>query len=97
MWRSRIRRIWKLSPGASRRTQKGYTLLEILVVLAIIALVVGIATPLVVQQFTGARADSARVGVSALANSVELFFLDVGRYPTEQEGLTALISAPAGV
>lgn len=65
--------------------------------LAIIALVVGIATPLIIQQFTGARVDSAKIQVGALSNSVELFFLDVGRYPTEQEGLVALTAAPAGL
>ncbi len=84
-----------LTPHRST-SQRGYTLLEILIVLAIIALVVGIATPLIVQQFTAARGDSAKVQAAALANSVELFFLDVGRYPTAAEGLAALMSPPSG-
>lgn len=77
--------------------EKGYTLIEVLIVLAIVALLMGIATPLLVNQFNQARSSSARVQVGALAGSVELFFLDVGRYPTEAEGLGALVSAPGGM
>lgn len=81
----------------TRRLEKGYTLIEVLIVLAIVALLIGLATPLLVNQLQGARSDSARAQVSAIANSVELFFLDADRYPTEAEGLNALVSAPAGV
>jgi len=64
--------------------------------MAIIVLFIGIAAPQLINQFTDARSDSARVGVSSIANSVDMFFVDVGRYPTEAEGLDALITAPSG-
>ncbi len=74
--------------------EAGYTLLELLVVLAILALILSIATPMVMKQFGKAKSDTARVQVSALATNLEFFFMDVGRYPTVDEGLDALITKP---
>ncbi|WP_422025248.1 type II secretion system major pseudopilin GspG [Pyruvatibacter mobilis] len=73
----------------------GFTLLELLVTLAIIGLIAGLAGPPVVRYLAGARSDTAQTQARNLATAVELLRLDVGRYPTEEEGLSALSSAPA--
>ena len=84
-------------PFPNTKKSTGYTLLELLVVLAILVLIVGIAAPLVLKQFGNAKTDTAKVQVNALAGNVEFFILDVGRAPTQDEGLGALVKQPSGV
>jgi len=86
-------------PGASdkRRRQRGFTLIELLVVLAILALLAGVAAPQVIRYLGGAKTDTARLDVKNIATALDLYRLEVGRYPSNEEGLRALIAAPAGV
>ncbi len=79
-----------------RDHQGGYTLVELLVVLAILALLVGIATPMVLNYLSGAKLNVAHVQIDNLSAALDLFKLDADRYPTQQEGLRALIAAPPG-
>ena len=74
----------------------GFTLVELLVVLAILALLAGIVGPKVLGQLGGAKAKTAAVQISDLEKTLELFKLDVGRYPTAEEGLAALVNKPPG-
>lgn len=74
---------------------RGFTLVELLVVLAILALLAGIVGPKVLGQLGGAKAKTAAVQISDLEKTLELFKLDVGRYPTAEEGLEALVKKPA--
>ncbi len=80
----------------NRLQEAGYTLVELLVVLAILALLVGIATPLVLKYLDSAKVSVARVQIDNLSASLDLFKLDMDNYPTQQEGLQALITAPDG-
>lgn len=73
----------------------GYTLMELLIVLAILGLLTAIATPFVLRYFDHAKVSTAKTEVANLSAGLDLFKLDVGRYPTSQEGLKALLSAPA--
>ncbi len=79
-----------------RKKQKksGFTLVELLVVLVILMVIGTIA----VQNFSGqedkAKVKAARASFTTLENALERFKLDMGRYPTEEEGLAALITAP---
>jgi general secretion pathway protein G len=81
----------RIKPG-----EAGYTLVELLVVLAILALLVGIATPMVLGYLANAKISVAEVQVDNLGAALDLFRLDMDRYPTEQEGLQALLTAPPG-
>jgi general secretion pathway protein G len=75
----------------------GYTLTEMLVVIGIIALIAAVLTPTLMGQMQRARAKTARLQLDTVASAVELFRSDVGRYPTSQEGLKALIIDNAGI
>lgn len=78
-----------------RMKQRGMTLVELLVVLVILGLLAGLVGPQVLNQLGGAKTKTAKVQVKDLEQGAELFKLDVGRFPTNQEGLEALIKKPA--
>ena len=76
-----------------RRGRRGFTLVELLVVLVILGLIAGFATPQVIKFLGKAKADAARVQVERLSGVLDLYRLEVGRYPTSGEGLEALLEA----
>ena len=83
--------------GRGKTGEAGYTLMELLVVLAILGLLAAVATPMVLHYLDSAKVSTAKTEVSNLSAGLDLFKYDVGRYPTTQEGLEALVSAPEGV
>ena len=78
-----------------RQSARGFTLIELLVVLAILTLLAGLVGPRVLNQLGGAKSKTASVQIADLDKSLELFKLDVGRYPNDAEGLRALVERPA--
>jgi general secretion pathway protein G len=84
-------------PSRNLSRQAGFTLLELLVVLAILALLAGLVGPRVLEQLSGARADTAKIQIKNIEAALDLYRLDAGRYPSQAEGLQALIEKPAGV
>ena len=78
-----------------RKKQKGLTLIELMVVITIIALIGAIIGPRVFKQLGGAKSKTAKAQIEDLGSSLDLFYLDAGRYPDTNEGLQALIKAPA--
>ena len=72
----------------------GYTLMELLVVLAILGLLTAIATPYVLHYLETAKVKTARTEIANIGAGLDMFKADVGRYPTTQEGLGALLKAP---
>ena len=80
-----------------RRSQAGFTLVELLVVLAILGLLVAIATPQVLKYLAKSKVDTARIEMASLSTALDLFLVDNGRYPTQQEGLQALVVNPGGL
>jgi len=83
--------------GSNRARQRGMTLIEILVVLVLIGIVLGIVGGNFIGKGEKAKADAAKIEIGQISQTLDLYKLEVGRYPTSQEGLQALISAPAGV
>lgn len=83
--------------GQARKLTRegGYTLTEMLVVIGIIALIAAVLTPAVLGQMGHARLKAAQLQLNTIAAEVEAFRNDVGRYPTQTEGLTVLLKAPA--
>ncbi len=71
-------------------------MLEMMVVLAIIALIAGIAAPRLMENFGRAKSKAAEIQMGTVKSAVQFFFLDTGRYPSEAEGLEALVVAPNG-
>lgn len=82
---------------ARARQARGFTLIELLVVLAILTLLAGLVGPRVLNQLGGAKSKTTAVQIADLDKSLELFKLDVGRYPTSEEGLEALVKRPGNV
>ena len=87
--------------GMTKRTRRGkpngYTLVELLVVLAILGLLVALAAPRVIKYLGGAKTDTARIQIEKLGGVLDLYRLEIGRYPTEQEGLVSLVERPPQV
>jgi general secretion pathway protein G len=75
----------------------GFTLVEMLVVLVIIGLIMGLVGPRVLNYLSDARAKTAKLQIESFASALDLYFLDTGRYPSSNEGLTALVRRPAGI
>ena len=74
---------------------RGFTLIELLVVLAIIGLLAGLVGPQVMKHLGGAKTKTARVQIEDLAGALDMYRMDVGRYPTSSEGLQALVEKPS--
>jgi general secretion pathway protein G len=79
------------------RYSNGFTLIEILIVTTIIALIVAFAVSKIAGGADKAKASLTRTKISGLSGTLDLYKLDVGKYPTTQEGLKALLQAPGGV
>ncbi len=78
-----------------RRGDEGFTLLEMLVVLAIMGLLAAIIAPQVLKYLGTSRSQTAKVQIQNVDAALQLFRLDVGRFPTQEEGLGALVTAPS--
>ena len=81
---------------AVRDRKGGFTLVELLVVLVILGLVMGLVGPRVLGYLSSSRERAARLQLQSFSAALDLYFLDMGRYPTTSEGLNALVKAPAG-
>jgi len=78
------------------KSQAGFTLLELLVVLGIIAMLAGIVGPQVMKHLGESKTKAAKVQVEDFSAALDMYKLDMGKYPTSDQGLQALIEAPEG-
>ena len=77
--------------------QGGFTLMELLVVLAILGLLMSLVGPRVLNQLGGAKTKTAAIQIKDLEQALEMYKLDVGQFPSTEQGLNALAEKPAGV
>jgi general secretion pathway protein G len=77
-----------------REVEEGYTLVEVLVVLAIIGLVMGLVGPRVIAYLGDSKSKAARLQIDGFAAALDLYYLDNGAYPNSAEGLRALVEKP---
>ena len=81
----------------TRAAARGFTLIEMLVVIAILAMLAGLVGPAVMGRFGDAKIKNARVQACEIEKTLDIFKLDVGRYPNNNEGLKALTANPGSV
>ena len=77
--------------------QKGFTLVEMLVVITIIGLIMGLIGPRVLNYLSESKVKAAKIQLQSFSSALDLFFLDAGRFPSSAEGLAALVQRTPGV
>ena len=80
-----------------KRNSNGFTLIELLVVMVIIGLLAALVGPRFIRQEEKAKIKAAKAQIELLSTALDTFRLDVGRYPTSEEGLEALRTKPGGL
>jgi general secretion pathway protein G len=91
IWRERKA---KRTPKTSLLGEAGFTLIEIMVVIAIIGILATLIVPRIMGRPDEARATAAKLDVGTIVQSLKLYRLDVGRYPTTEQGIKALVEKP---
>ena len=85
------------SKKSEKEKSAGFTLIELIVVVAIIGLLAGLVVPQFIKQEEKATAKAVKAQIELLGTALDTFRLDIGRYPTTQEGLLALNQRPGGL
>ena len=78
-----------------RDRERGFTLIEILVVITIIGLIMALVGPRVLNYLADSKIKAAKIQIESFSSALDLFYLDTGRYPSGSEGLAALVR-PSG-
>ena len=83
---------WTIGKSTRRRSrkalQRGFTLVEILVVITIIGLIMSLVGPRVLNYLSDSKVKAAKIQIQSFTSALELFYLDAGRYPSSSEGLS---------
>jgi len=87
----------KRDDAVDREGERGFTLVEMLVVITIIGLIMGLIGPRVLAYLGESKVKAAKIQMQSFGSALDLFYLDVGRYPSTSEGLGALARRPSGI
>jgi general secretion pathway protein G len=90
-----VARVMRRLPNEALK--RGYTLIEMLVVLTIISLIVGLVGPRVLSYLGQSRVKTGKLQIESLGSALDLLYMDTGRYPSSAEGLDALSQRPADI
>jgi general secretion pathway protein G len=91
-----LKRLRRSVAGAKRHEREaGFTLVEMLVVIAIIGLVVGLVGPRVLNYLSESKVKAAKIQIESFSAALDLYYLDNGAYPAGNDGLTALVERPS--
>lgn len=82
---------FRARPIRRRPSEAGFSLIEMLVAVAIVGLLIGVVGPAAMRQLQSSRVTTAEAQIVQLRSALDIFLIETGRYPTEQEGLNALI------
>jgi general secretion pathway protein G len=77
-----------------RDGEAGFTLVEMLVVITIIAMIMALVAPRVLNYLSESKIKAAKIQIASMGSALDLFYLDEGHYPTTSEGLVALVQRP---
>jgi general secretion pathway protein G len=77
-----------------RNGEAGFTLVEILVVITIIGLIMAIVGPRVLNYLGESKVKAAKIQIESFGSALDLYYLDMGRYPNSSDGLAALVQRP---
>ena len=81
--------------GSARHSQRGFTLIEIMVVVIILGVLGALVLPNVMSRPDHAKVTAARTDIQSISTALEIYRLDNGRYPTTAQGLEALVRRPS--
>ena len=81
----------------TRSSEKGFTLIELIVVLVILGLLAAVVVPNITKHLTKSKEQIALIQIKELEGALHMFAFDIGRYPTNSEGLEALVSNPGSL
>lgn len=87
---------WKLQPRIGARSA-GFTLIELLVVLVILGLLASLVGPRVIKHLGESKSQTAMLQIEELSSALDVYRLEVGGYPSSDEGLMALVENPGNV
>jgi len=79
---------------ADRKSEKGFSLIELIVVLVILGLLAAVVGPRVYKNLSGSKSHVAKIQIEELGGALQMYSLDMGRYPDTSEGLEALVRNP---
>jgi len=87
----------RITSGApsSNSGEGGFTLLELMIVIAILGLLASVATPPLLRYLDSSKSSTAKIEIQSLGAALDLYAFENGRYPTTQEGLKALLEKPS--
>jgi len=81
---------------ANHKASRGFTLIEIMVVVVIISVLIGLVAPNILGRVDEARVTAAKADIATMSQALDMYRIDNGSYPTTDQGLQALVQKPGG-